>query len=66
MKFPSDLHEMVEQLTFATKKLASLQEEVAKIAPLQEKVDQLRAKLLATLDKHGFTEEAIDLLLAAR
>ncbi len=66
MKLPADLHVLVDQLAIAKKKLANVEEEVAKIPPLQEEVARLRAKLFMILDKAGFTEEAVDLLLAAR
>lgn len=66
MTFPEDLHLLVDQLAIAKKKLANVEEEVAKVQPLKEEVDRLRLKLLMILDKVGFTEEAIELLLAAR
>lgn len=66
MTFPSDLHELVDQLAIATKKLKNIQEEVDKLPPAQELVDRLRLKLVGVLDSKGFTEDAVDLLLAAR
>lgn len=66
MNFPSDLHEIVDQLAIATKKLANVEEEAAKVPGLQEEVNRIRAKLLTILGSKGFTEEAVDLLLAAR
>lgn len=61
-----ELHSLVDQLAIATRKLMNLQEEVAKIPQAQATVDQLRAQLLRSIEKQGFTEEAVDLLLAAR
>ena len=66
MTFPTDLHVLVNQLAIAKKKLANVEEEAAKVPTFQQEVDRLRAKLLMILDKAGFTEEAIELLLAAR
>ncbi len=64
--FPAELHSMVESLAVATKQLKGLQAEAEKVPAAQAKVDELRAKLLGVLDRAGFTEEAVDLLLAAR
>ena len=62
----ADLHATVDALAIATKKLANVQEEVDKLPKMQAEVDRLKGKLLTMLDKAGFTEEAVELLLAAR
>lgn len=61
-----ELHGIVNELAIAQKKLANIEEEVAKLKDAQDKVAVLRAKLVGMLDRSGFTEEAVDLLLAAR
>lgn len=66
MTFPSDLHELVDKLGIATRKLSHIEEEVARLPAAQEEVARLRTKLIASLNKLGFSEEAVDLLLAAR
>jgi hypothetical protein len=66
VNFPADLHSLVDQLAIASKKLANIEEEAAKLPRAQEEVQILRDRLLTILDKHGFAEDAVDLLLAAR
>lgn len=66
MTFPSDLPNLVEQLAIAKTKLDRIEAEVAKLQAAKEEVEKLRERLLLILDQRGFTEEAVDLLLAAR
>jgi hypothetical protein len=62
----TEIHGIVDQLAIAKKKLANAEEESAKVPGFQATVDHLKSKLMIILDKAGFTEEAIELLLAAR
>lgn len=62
----SDIHSTVDALAIAKKKLAYIDEELAKRPPVQAEVEALQSKLMNMLDKLGFTEEAVTLLLAAR
>jgi len=64
--FRSLLHSLVDSLAIAKKKLANAEEEAAKVPKLQSEVDRLKSELMTNLDKVGFTEEAVELLLAAR
>jgi hypothetical protein len=64
--FPPDLAQVVDQLAVAKKKLVHMEEAVAKLQAAELLVNQLRARLVTMLGQHGFTEEAVDLLLAAR
>lgn len=66
MNYPADLHVIVDQLAIAKKKLRDLEERVAGVPALQAEVDQLQARLVIILDRAGFDEAAVDLLLAAR
>jgi hypothetical protein len=60
------LHGLVDQLAIAKKKLANAEEEAAKLPALQGETNRLTSELMGTLGKLGFTEEAVELLLAAR
>ncbi len=66
MTLPDDLHSLVDRLAVAKKKLGHAEEEVAKMKTLQTEIELLHHKLTLILDKAGFDESAIDLLLAAR
>lgn len=66
MTFPSNLHELVEKVAIAKKKLTQLETEALKIPAAKNEFETLRAELSQILGKEGFPEETVDLLLAAR
>jgi len=62
----ASLHSTVDSLAVAKKKLANAEEEAAKVQPLTLEVNRIKSELMKLIDNLGFTEEAIELLLAAR
>lgn len=66
MTFPPNLHELVEKLAIARKKLTQLEVEALKIPAAKNEFDTLRAELLKYLESEGFPEETVELLIAAR
>ncbi len=66
MNFPSNLHELVEKLAIAKKKLTQLETEALKIPLAKNEFDNLRAELVKYLETEGFPEETVELLIAAR
>lgn len=66
MTYPTDLHNIVNSLAIAKKKLANIEEEMLKIDPLQAEINELTARLAKVCTDANLPVEAINLLLAAR
>lgn len=66
MMLPTDLSKLVEKLAIASKTVKHLEGEAAKLLAARTEMERLKAELVLVLDRAGFTEDAVELLLAAR